>query len=337
MTKTHAFLRYLSCLVIGAVGLVGLCGPARSVEGGLQTYLLGTRDFTMGVVPPPGIYVSHEVTHYRAELSASSIGGLITADADLDLWLNKSVVTAVLPGKIFGGSAGVSLQVPIPRVALDIEGSITDPDNGATLSGNVDGGSKLSLGDIIISPLIGWHAGKWHYAFALTMYLPTGSYDTATIDIAERSVDAANTGKNRFAIDPTLSVTYLDPTTGHEFDIAAGITFSQENEATAYQTGAELHVEATLAQRFGNGWAVGVSGGLYQQLQDDSGAGAAELVAVLNTDELKARFFQIGPVVSYATKLDTVDVSLTAKYFHQFGAERHFEGDVGTIRLNLKF
>lgn len=95
------------------------------------------------------------------------------------------------------------------------------------------------------------------------MYFPTGDYENATIDVANRSVDAANPGKNRFAIEPTFAVTYLNPATGIEADMALGVTFSEKNDATDYQTGAELHFEATLAQRFKSGWVVGINGGFY--------------------------------------------------------------------------
>ena len=102
------------------------------------------------------------------------------------------------------------------------------------------------------------------------MYLPTGDFKTTTINVAERSADAANPGKNRFAIDPTVSLTYLDPATGHELDFSIGVTFSEKNDATDYQTGAEVHMEATLAQRLPGGSMIGIKGCYYHHLEDCS-------------------------------------------------------------------
>lgn len=309
---------------------------AVAVEGGFATYLLGTRDLVMGVVPPPGIYLSHDVVFYNGSLSAATnLAGAIITDAELDLILNKTVVTAVAPGKLFGGSVGMSVQIPFIDGQIDASGSATV--FGTTIAGSVDAGKANGLGDIVAVPLIGWHAGKFHYSFAAPMYLPTGDYRNATIDVANRSIDAANPGKNRFAIEPTFAVTYLDRATGVEADMALGVTFSEKNDATDYQTGAELHFEATLAQRFKNGWIVGINGGFYQQIQDDSGAGAEAIEAVLLTDDVKAHFLALGPVISYQTKIGDVGVTVTGKYYKQFEAKNHFEGDSGWLRLGLSF
>jgi hypothetical protein len=112
---------------------------------------------------------------------------------------------------------------------------------------------------------------------------------------------------------------------------AVGVVFSAQNQATNYQTGAELHAEVTLAQRFKNGWVLGASGGVYKQIEKDSGPGADQLTGLLNSDALKAQLFQVVPVVSYSTKFGDVVVTFTGKYFGQF------EGDSGWARVNLSF
>ena len=82
-----------ACLLASA-----LCAPVDSsfaVEGSMGTYLVGTRDLVMGVVPPPGIYVSHDVVYYTGNLHAGTLVGATVSNADLDLLLNKTVLTAV--------------------------------------------------------------------------------------------------------------------------------------------------------------------------------------------------------------------------------------------------
>jgi hypothetical protein len=200
---------------------------ALAAEGGAGTYLLDSRDLAMGVVPGPGIYVSHEFTYYNGGLTAaSSIAGVIVSDANAEFTLNKSEITAVSAGELFGGSPGISIQLPFINANLDVAGSVTNTSNGNQILGDVGGGSAAGLGDIIVSPLIGWHAGKMHYSFAAAMYLPSGGYELAFFDIVGRSVDAVNTGKNRFAIDPTVGMTYLDPATGLEWAGRSG-SYSQ--------------------------------------------------------------------------------------------------------------
>lgn len=321
-------------LLVAALGMP--VDRAGAVEGSMGTYLIGSRDLVMGIVPPPGVYVSNDFVVYRGDIQAGTIVGAVVDDADLELNLSKTVITGVAPGQILGGSVGFSLQVPLIDGHIDSTGSLKIPGLG-TVSGNIDAGDANGLGDIVAVPLIGWHTGKVHYSFAVPMYLPTGDFETATINVRDRSADAANPGKNRFAVDPTLSFTYLDPAAGHEFDVSLGVTFSEENEATDYQTGAEMHIEATLAQRFANGWLLGVNGGYYQQLEDDSGAGADSLKGLLLTDDLKASFYALGPVASYSTKIGDVGITLTAKYLKQFETEKHFDGESGWLRASLSF
>jgi len=309
---------------------------ARAVEGSMGTYLLGSRDLVMGVVPPPGFYVSNDVVLYRGDISAATnLAGAIIEDANLEVLINKTTLTAVAPGQLLGGSVGMSFIIPFVDGQLNATGSVKI--GGNTISGNIDAGEANGLSDITIMPMIGWHDGKVHYSFAVPLYLPTGSYRDATIDIPDRSVDALNPGKNRFAVDPTFNITYLDPKSGLELDASLGVVFSAENKATNYQSGAEMHFEGTVAQRLPGGWLIGATGHYYQQLQDDSGAGAEQLEAILLTDDLKARVFGLGPVLSYSTKVGDVGVTLTAKYLKQFGAEKHIEGESGWLRMGLSF
>jgi hypothetical protein len=323
--------------------VAGSLQDAHAVEGSMGTYLLGSRDLVMGVVPPPGVYVSNDVVFYQGNISAATnLAGAIIEDATLQVLINKTTLTAVAPGQLLGGSVGMSFIVPFVDAHLDATGSVEV--GPIALNGSIDAGNANGLSDITIMPMIGWHNGKVHYSFAVPLYLPTGSYRYATIDASPPkvdgdpvSVDALNPGKNRFAVDPTFNITYLDPKSGLELDASLGVVFSTENKATDYQSGAEMHFEGTMAQRLPGGWLIGATGHYYQQLQDDSGAGAEQLEAILLTNDLKARVFGLGPVLSYSTKVGGVGVTWTAKYLKQFGAEKHIEGESGWLRGSLSF
>jgi hypothetical protein len=329
--------RVVYCAATTLAIVAGSLQDAHAVEGSMGTYLLGSRDLVMGVVPPPGVYVSNDVVFYQGNISAATnLAGAIIKDATLQVLINKTTLTAVAPGQLLGGSVGMSFIVPFVDADLDARGSAFIPP-GLPISGSIDAGNANGLSDITIMPMIGWHDGKLRYSFAVPLYLPTGSYRNATIDIADRSVDALNPGKNRFAVDPTFNITYLDPKSGLELDASLGVVFSAENKVTDYQSGAEMHFEGTIAQRLPGGWLIGATGHYYQQLQDDSGAGAEQLETILLTDDLKARVFGLGPVLSYSTKVGDVGVTWTAKYLKQFGAEKHIEGESGWLRASLSF
>lgn len=310
---------------------------AQAVEGATGTYLLGSRDIVMGIVPPPGVYLTNESIFYSGDIKArTNLAGAIVENAHLEVFIDKITGTFVAPGQVFGGSAGFSVVVPFVNGKMDAKGSVTLPGFG-TISGNVDAGDASGLSDITLVPMIGWHSGKVHTSFAVAIYLPTGSYENATINLADRSADAVNPGKNRAGVDPTFSITYLDTATGLELDGSVGVVFTEKNDATDYQSGAEMHIEGTVAQRLPGGWLIGINGQYYQQLEDDSGAGADQLKAALVANDLTARVFGLGPVVSYSTKIGDVGVTLTGKYLKQFGAEKFIEGESGWLKLGLSF
>lgn len=198
--------------------------------------------------------------------------------------------------------------------------------------------NKISgFGDLSVTPMLGWHNGNLHTSASLTFYLPTGKYASASVDVAGRSASVLNLGKNRFAVDPTFSLTYLDPDNGLEFSGALGVTISDENSATQYQTAPEFHFEGAVLQHLANGWAIGATGYAYQQFSEDSGAGADGIKASLGLSSLKAQTFGLGPMVTYSTKIGDQPVNFKAKYIKEFDVERAFEVDKFWFTLGLVF
>ena len=102
---------------------------------------------------------------------------------------------------------------------------------GSGLSGSLSDTEK-AFGDITITPLLNWTQGNLHTSLTLQFFLPTGYYLAATASIPDQSVNVLNAGKNRFAFDPTLSMTWFDPTTGWEYTGALGFTFSAKKDTT---------------------------------------------------------------------------------------------------------
>ena len=68
------------------------------------------------------------------------------------------------------------------------------------------------MGDLTITPALGYHSGNNHWVYAASIFVPTGYYEPATIDIPARSASVLSFGKNRWAITPTVAYTYFDMT-----------------------------------------------------------------------------------------------------------------------------
>lgn len=306
---------------------------ALAVESGTGAYLLGTRGLAAGYVPGPGVYLSDTIVYLESRTKNDiSIGGAIVADPSIEALINLASVTFVPDAPAFGGTAALSVLVPYAGADMDFSGRFLGGPASATLHDSEDG-----FGDIVITPTIGWHAGYWNYAASLSLFLPTGEYSTAVVKPRQGVFDVLSIGKNKFAIDPTVAVTWLNPNIGLEINGAAGITFSAINAATDYQTAPELHVEAAIGQHFRSGLVAGVAGYVYQQLANDSGSGAEAFQAAVDAKSLQAHVAGAGPVLGYQTAIGGVGVSLQAKYYHEFWVKRRLKSDAFWFNASLAF
>ncbi len=316
-----------------AAALGMTAAPAWAVEGGIGAYFMGTRDTFAGIVPPPGTYLSFTYDYLSGEVDGLSVGGLpIRADTDLSLNLLRIGVTQSFATPLWGGTPAINVTIPVVDPQLTWT-AVTPPLAGAAINDTTSG-----IGDISVTALVGWHRDKLHYSTGLTVYAPTGDYDTATVNVAARTVDALSNGKNVWTVQPFVAATWLDPATGFEASGALSLLASTENSATDYQTAPALQLEGALVQRIPSGWGFGLTGYFYQQLSDDSGSGAEATRAALGAESLQASVAGIGPIVTFSGgQLFGGDVSLKMKYVAEFGAKRRFESDIFTVNLSLAF
>lgn len=317
-------------LAIAAIASAGAGEKAFAVEGGTGAYLLGSRDIVAGIAPPPGFYVSEDIAYVTGGINGLNFGKAIATDVSVDVIINKLSATYVPAANVLGGRVGVNVALPIVSVKGDFD--LVSPIVGFGLSD-----SEFGLSDLVVTPMWGYDSGNLHVNVSASLFLPTGKYDNATATLVPLDIDVLSIGKNRFAVDPTVSITYLNPANGIELTGALGVTFSAKNQATDYQTAPELHFEAALAQHLPNGFTLAATGYVYQQLGNDSGSGAENLQATLGADSLEARVFGVGPMIAYSTKVGDTGVSMKLKYVHEFGAKRRVESDVIFGNLSLAF
>lgn len=305
--------------------------PAQAVEGGSGAYLLGSRDTFAGIVPGPGTYITNSFVFMSGKGPTLSLGGVPVTSPEVNIYINKLDIAHFFDGQVFGGTAGVVLTVP--WVIGDVTGEFLP---SAPFQGFKD--ENNGFGDIVVTPLIGWHDGNFHYSTGLSIFLPVGKYNTASITAAPPAVDdILNFGKNRWAFMPTFNATYFDTTTGLEVSGSLGITFSTINTTTDWQTAPELSFEAAILQHLPNGLAFGLSGYAYQQIGEDSGSGADNFRTLLGAESLQARVFGIGPVATYNTKFGETPVGFKLKYTHEFEARRRFESSIVWGSINFSF
>jgi hypothetical protein len=132
--------------------LTGFAVPACATEGGSGHYLLGSRDIVSGIVPPPGVYVSADTIAIDSSIRQLSIGGVVLADAEVEILLTKLNFVASWKGDVLGGRPMFSVTVPVATGDLLFDtvsplGPIRAQD------------TQTGVGDPVVTFGIGWDKG----------------------------------------------------------------------------------------------------------------------------------------------------------------------------------
>ena len=294
-------------------------------EAGSGHYMPGaTASFVDALPGKPGLAVANFFCYYDGSATASQrmpFGGLLTADLDATAYADTIVALYQTPLKLLGGyyAAGVA----IPYVWLKAKGQVTGPlGNTITVRDKASG-----IGDITLYPfMLGWTGlnGDMKYDVRLGIYAPTGDYDTGKL---------ANVGKNYWTFEPAVSFSYISSKIGLELSAFAGMDFNTKNHKTDYRSGAQFHLDFTVAEHlplFGGIIGVGANVFYYQQITGDSGSGAV-------LGDFKGRTIGIGPVLSYATKIFKKDLVAEVKWLPEIEVKNRPKGNLIWFKLGMVF
>ena len=185
--------------------------------------------------------------------------------------------------------------------------------------------SQTGLGDMTLIPaMLAWKTGRWQWNALLPISAPTGGYETGRL---------ANPGLNYWTFDPTLGASYNNEKIGFNAALHEGITLNTENGSTNYQSGATLHLDASVQQLLpaGPGYVgIGAEAFYLQQVTDDSGSGA-------QFGSFRGRTSGVGPVLTYVLpwKEDTFVAEL--RWLPELAVERRLEGDYVWLKIVFQF
>jgi hypothetical protein len=309
------------CLT-GALAISAAVGvlPAAAAENGVGFYLLGSRGAMAGFVPPPGVYLQNDIYHYSGNASASRnlpFNGQIVAGVDARIWLEMPTVLWSTPVQILGGNLAFAVSQPIGGPALDVGARLTGPLGNTIAAGLRD--SIFTYGDPVLSAMIGWHRGNFHWQTGVMVNTPVGDYHENAL---------ANISFNRWAADVYGALTWLDPAVGLDLSIAAGMTFNGVNDFTQYRTGNEFHLELAAEQHLNKQFSIGILGYYYQQVSGDSGLGAT-------LGPFKGRTVAIGGTMAYNFEVAQMPWSLRLKVFKELDVQNRLEGASGFVTLAI--
>jgi hypothetical protein len=326
-----------------ALALLGLGNTIQAAEGGSGVYALGYTSPQAGLMPESGTYFSYNYYGYQGKSTTNaSVASQVAVPGThlkLPVQLNGSLkteatsysslfsLTHVFNEKLLGGQAGVSVLLPYAKADLDLNGngvlSLTSPFghvHSIGLSGN-SSQSTSGIGDTTLSGLLGWHDGRLHTMAMLNVYAPTGSYDRQRL---------INIGRNHWAVDPMLAMTYLNEASGLEVSGAAGLTLNQKNSDTHYKSGNEFHFDLSVLQHFSANFYFGLAGYAYQQVTGDSGSGAAAAY--------KGKAVALGPSIGGTLPLGgKQQLYINGRYYKESGVDNRLKGDTLFLTATVKF
>lgn len=292
----------------------------------------GTLASFMDAVPPSETFlVRYNLINYDGSAGLNRtlpISGLATADAKVNVWGNGLTVLWRPPFELGdSGNWSYSACVTVPYVSLDVSGLVsTTLPNGAAGPKVHVADSTSGIGDIILMPLMFNYKANanLNINLRLAVYAPTGSYELGRL---------ANTGKNYWSYEPDVGVMYWNANSNVEISWMTGLTINQENDATHYKSGNQLHTELTVAKHFMTSVGLvglGITGYYYDQTTGDSGAGATY-------GNFEGKVSGIGPNASIITKLAGHQLLAELKWVHETNATRRPEGDTAFLKVIYKF
>lgn len=312
--------RKLSSGLAASLVLTGTMLATRDVgatEGGIGRPITGMQIAPYaGIVPPTSDWiVSVNTIFYEGSVGASKtlpIAGTVTSG--LDYTVSYTLINAVKTWGITAGGWNFASSFGLPVQYTDVSSfhSRLPDDNGTQFA------------DLFFTPVVaGYHLTKVdHIALSVQMYAPTGAYNPNRL---------ANAGQNTWTFTPTLAYTHLFPVHNIEFSLNYGVEFYTPNGDTNYHNAPVSVLDVLALKRFAGGWGAGIVGGYIQQLGRDTG-GLAQL-----TGGSQGHSVGIGPMVTWAGKLDKTPVAATLRWVNEFNVSNRPKGNAVELTVNATF
>jgi hypothetical protein len=314
-------MRRLALNLAAAVNLSAACllasPAARAAEGAASYYFPGGfASFLVAVPPEPGFVVASQTFLFSGSASRAVIGGRanfgVTASAIYEYvggFYTPDV--PVLGGRLQSGAA------------LPVVGSLSTNVSLATRFGDVSAGdSDTGFGDLSLAPFaLFWNFGDFNVKFGELIIAPTGRYDVNKL---------INVGRNYWAFDTQLGLTWFRKELGTEFSVLTGLMLNTVNPATDYKSGTEFHLDVMANQFLAPSFAVGIQGYWYNQVEGDSGSGAV-------LGPFMGESVGIGPALLWLPEFLGGRAAVVGKVQFDVSSTNRLVGNWGQVTLSYRF
>jgi len=304
------------------LALASTSGVAHATEGGTSLVLLGDGKAGTAIMPPlKGIYFDNRIYFYNGDASAGQefeIGGKLVVGMNATVIADFPTVLWVPSTNFLGGTLALGATMPFGNTDVGVGAVLTGP-GGTVISTSVED-SAFTVGDPVLSGMLGWQAGKLHVQASTMVSLPIGNY---------REGELANLALHRSAIDGSLALTWNDPATGWDVSAKAGVTFNGTNKATNYNSGDEFHIQGSIEKAISPTFSLGVVGYHMSQISDDSGTGAV-------LGPFKGKVSGVGLTAATTVMVGgKLPIALRLNVNKEFDVERRLEGSSVFLSLTM--
>jgi hypothetical protein len=319
MNEQHlrASIRWLIAALGGCV--VGLASNlSEATEAGRNPFPSGFLGTQVGNLPPAGFYVDNDVVYFHADRFNDSNGRKAFPNFKLDVVGATPRLLWNSGAHLFG--ADVVMQVVPPPL---LYGSVRNPPPSPFIPRLPPFGTdqRVAFGDLVLTPLLGWHSADLHVAAGVDFVVPTGAYNKNRL---------ANPGMNTFTISPALAITSMAIAS---LELSTKITDDHyfRNNATGYTSGDSMIFEYTANYYFPTPvgqMAPGVGGYIFKQISDD------RLLGSKFGDGFRGQAVSLGPELVY---IHPSGALFEVRYQREFLVQNRVQGFRVFARAAIRF
>lgn len=316
MTICRPFSCALACFAFSTAGLAA--SDAKATEGAASYYFAGGFGSFLTAVPPePGFSAASQTLIFGGHAQRAVLRGRATFGLSAFALYEFVAGAYAFEPKILGGRLQIAAAAPVIATA-SMNVSLDTRSFGAFSNTASDTG----FGDLLLTPFaFYWSFGEIHMKLAQFVVAPTGRYSPDSL---------ISVGRNYWAFDTQLGITWFHKATGTEVTVLPGIMINTTNPATDYKSGNEFHLDFMVNQFLSPTFAIGVQGYWYKQIDADSGSGAV-LGAFMGES------FGLGPAILWTPEALKGRAAIVLKWLHDISNTNRLNGDWGQIAISYRF
>jgi hypothetical protein len=291
---------------------------ARASEGASSYYFPGAfGTFLVSVPPEPGFSVANQALIFGGNAQRAVLNGRQTLGLQAFALYNFVAASYTFEQPILG--ARLQIGAAVPFLSYANMGVSLQTQRFGTFSG---GASDIGVGDALVNPFnLFWTFGDLNVRLSQYVVVPIGHYDVNNV---------INVGRNYWAFDTQIGITYFHKATGTEVSVLPGLMFNTTNPATDYHTGTEFHLDFMVNQFVMPSVALGAHGYWYKQIEGDSGTGAT-------LGPFQGESFGLGPAVLWVPESTKGKFVVVLKWLHDLSNTNRLNGDWGQVAVSWRF